>query len=131
MARPSSLSSPSEQLVLTALRNQKLPMTAYSLLETLKQSGIKSPPIIYRALNALVESGAVHKIKALSAFIACNCTPDHSHSLSVLTVCHNCDGVEELHDHGIIHHLEHLRKQGVRLLDHAVVELPITCSLCL
>ncbi|MDX1974193.1 MAG: transcriptional repressor [Rickettsiales bacterium] len=130
MARPSSLSAPSQELVLTALRKHKTPMTAYSLLEKLKKMGIKSPPIIYRALEGLMQTGAVHKIKALNAFIACNCAASHQHALSVLTVCHSCESVEELHDHLVIDHLEKLRKHGVPIQDHAVIELPITCVSC-
>jgi Fur family zinc uptake transcriptional regulator len=130
MARPSTLSSPAEILVLNALRKAKEPMTAYLLLEKLKTSGIKSPPIIYRALATLMKNGMVHKIKELGAFIACDCSPNHHHALSVLTVCSDCKDVQELHDHALIHHFEKLQKQGIRLQEHAVIELPITCNSC-
>ena len=130
MARPSSLSAPAGELVLKVLRKAKEPMTAYTLLEKLKKSGIKSAPIIYRALDVLMKKGAVHKIKELGAFVACDCTQDHHHALSVLTICGDCDRVEELHNHSIIHQLEGLRKKGVRLAEHAVIELPIICQAC-
>ena len=131
MARPSTLSAPAGELVLKVLRKAKEPMTAYALLEKLEKSGIKSAPIIYRALDALMKEGAVHKIKELGAFVACDCTQDHQHSLSVLTVCGDCKEVAELHDHEVIHQLENLRKQGVHLRAHAVIELPITCNACI
>ncbi len=130
MARPSTLSAPSQDLVLSVLRRSKTPLTAYGLLARLKKSGIKSPPIVYRALEALARRGAVHKIKAQGAFIACNCAPDHKHALSVLAVCGGCDEVKELHDHGVINHLERLRSRGIRLSEHAVIELPVTCKSC-
>lgn len=130
MARPSSLSAPSKDLVLSALRKHKEPMTAYGLLEVLGKAGIKSPPIIYRALESLMKSGAVHKITALNAFVACNCTADHAHDLSVLTVCHDCRQVEELHDHEVIHHITKLRKMKVNIPHHATIELPVTCAAC-
>lgn len=130
MARPSTLSAPADQLVLKALHKAREPMTAYALLEKLKKSGINSAPIIYRALETLMKSGMVHKIKELGAFVACDCSQDHQHNLSVLTICRECKAVEELHDRGVIHHLESLRKQGIRLADHAVIELPITCNAC-
>lgn len=131
MARPSSLPAPAETLVLNVLRKAKEPLSAYTLLEKLKNSGINSAPIIYRALDALMNQGAVHKIKELGAFVACDCTKGHKHALSVLTVCGSCKEVNELHDHTVIHQLENLRKQGVRLLDRAVIELPITCHACM
>ena len=93
MARPSTLAKPSPDLVLGALRKQRAPMTAYALLEALKPHGIKSPPIIYRALETLIAEEKVHKIQALNAFVACDCTTDHDHALSVLMVCSDCHQV--------------------------------------
>ena len=130
MARPSTLSAPASELVLKVLRKSKEPMTAYALLEKLKKHGINSAPIVYRALDALMKNGSAHKIKELGAFVACDCSQDHHHALSVLTVCGDCKEVEELHDHAVIHQLENLRKSGVRLQPHAVIELPITCNAC-
>jgi Fur family transcriptional regulator, zinc uptake regulator len=130
MARPSSLPIHPRDLVLKALKKSRKPMTAYELLERLKPHGIKGPPIVYRALDALMKAGTVHRINELGAFVACDCAKDHHHALSVLTVCSDCRKVAELHDHAIIHQLENLRKHGVPLQDHAVIELPITCSAC-
>ena len=130
MARPSTLSPPAAERVLKVLRKSKTPMTAYMLLDKLKKSGIQSAPIIYRALESLMKEGAVHKIKELGAYVACDCSQDHTHALSVLTVCHDCHNVAELHDHTVIHQLESLRGHGVRLTEHAVIELPITCEAC-
>lgn len=130
MARQSSLSAPAAELVMKVLSKAKEPMTAYALLDALKKKGIKSAPIIYRALESLMKKGAVHKIKELGAYVACDCSADHAHALSVLTVCGDCKEVEELHDHKVIHQLEDLRRSGIRLMQHAVIELPITCERC-
>jgi Fur family zinc uptake transcriptional regulator len=130
MARPSSLSAPASELVLRVLRKASGPLTAYELLEKLRKAGINSAPIIYRALEVLMKSGAAHKIKELGAFVACDCTHNHQHALSVLTVCGGCHEVEELHNHSVIHQLEKLRGAGIRLQEHAVIELPITCNAC-
>lgn len=130
MGRPSGLSVHPTELVLKALKKSRKPMSAYELLEKLKPEGVSGPPIIYRALEGLMQKGSVHKIKELGSFVACNCAKDHHHALSVLTVCGNCHTVAELHDHAVIHQLEALRKHGVPLRDQAVIELPITCADC-
>lgn len=130
MARPSKLSVHPKELTLKALKKQRKPMSAYDLLGKLKPHGVKGATIVYRALDSLMKEGAVHKIHALNTFIACNCQADHDHSLSVLTICQDCESVEELHDHSVIHQLEGLRKKGVPLVKHAVVELPINCRAC-
>ena len=130
MPRPSSLAMHPREMILAVLRKNKAPQTAYGLLEKLKPKGIKSAPIIYRALAELEKLGSVHKIQAIGAYVACDCLADHHHALSVLTVCGACHAVNELHDHAVIQQIESLRKQGVRLQPHAVIELPITCNAC-
>lgn len=130
MSRPSSLAVHPREMILKLLRKSSAPQTAYGLLEKLKAKGVKSAPIIYRALAQLEQKGSVHKIKELGAYVACDCSADHHHGLSVLTVCGDCHDVKELHDHAVIHQLEALRKQGVPLKPHAVIELPIICDAC-
>lgn len=130
MPRPSSLKTPAPELVLNALRKSSEPLTAYAILQKLGKHGVNSPPIVYRALEALIERGEVHKVKDMAAFVACDCPRNHNHKLSVLTVCTHCKQVKELHDHGIMQQLESLGNKGVRLAPNAVIELPVTCDNC-
>ena len=130
MARPSSLPKPAEELILSALRKSRRPLSAYSLLEKVKKFGVRSSPIVYRALETLVKQGEAHKINELNAYVACACDAGHSHEVSVLTVCQGCKCVNELHDHAIIHHLIKLRDLDVNLSQAAVLELPVTCKDC-
>lgn len=130
MARPSTLPKPADALVLNCLQKSKQPMSAYDILGKVEKFGIKSSPIVYRALETLIKNGTAHKINELNAFVACACTADHHHDVSVLTICRDCKQVEELHDHAIIHHLTNLRKLKVNLPQDAVLELPVTCENC-
>ncbi len=130
MARTSKLATHPRDLVLSCLQTTGQPMSAYALLEKLKPHGVQSAPIVYRALSELEEKGAVHKIHAIGAYIACNNEADHKHPFSVLTICWDCKTVNELHDHAIMHHLQQLRALNVPLIDHAVIELPVACPSC-
>jgi Fur family zinc uptake transcriptional regulator len=130
MARPSTLPEPAEKLVLRTLRRSKTPLGAYAILERVNKYGIKNSPVVYRALDTLIKSGEVHKINELGAFVACNCHADHTHDISVLTVCQGCKRVDELHDHTVIDHLIKLRSMHVKLTPAAVMELPVTCDDC-
>jgi len=130
MPRPSKLSTSPQELILNTLIENEQPLSAYAILEKVVKFGIKSPPIVYRALDALMTKGKVHKINELNSFIACNCDDDHQHLLSVLTICQSCAKVGELHDHGVINHLAKLRDFDIGLTNQAVIELPITCSNC-
>ena len=130
MPNPSKSSTSSPELVLKVLRNNAQPLSAYAILEKVQKFGIKSPPIVYRALDVLMESGKVHKINELNSFVACDCDDDHQHSLSVLTICQKCNEVNELHDHAVIDHLAKLKALNINLALQAVIELPIMCNKC-
>ena len=131
MSRLSKLSASSPELVLRVLQSNVKPLSAYEILEKVKEFGIKSPPIVYRALDTLMKIGRVHKINELDTFIACDCEEDHQHLLSILTICQSCNEVSELHDHIVIDHLEKLRTLNIYLANKAVIELPIMCQNCI
>ena len=131
MSRPSKLPVSSPELVLKVLQANSKPLSAYEILEKVKDFGIKSPPIIYRALDALMEIGKVHKINELNNFIACDCEEDHQHLLSILTICQNCNEVREIHDPATIDYLLKLRSLNIHLANKAVIELPVMCQNCI
>ena len=131
MSRPSKLSASSPELVLRVLQSNVKPLSAYEILEKVKEFGIKSPPIVYRALDTLMKIGKVHKINELNTFIACDCEEDHQHLLSILTICQSCNEVSELHDHIVIDHLAKLKTLNIYLANKAVIELPIMCQNCI
>jgi Fur family transcriptional regulator, zinc uptake regulator len=69
---------------------------AYDVLERLREEGLGSqPPVVYRALDFLVDNGFVHKIHRLNAFVAC-AHPGEGHSPAFL-ICRDCRQVEEAH----------------------------------
>ena len=131
MSRPSKLSASSPELVLRVLQSNVKPLSAYKILEKVKEFGIKSPPIVYRALDTLMKIGKVHKINELNTFIACDCEEDHQHLLSILTICQSCNEVSELRDHIVIDHLAKLKTLNIYLANKAVIELPIMCQNCI
>ena len=51
-----------QKIVLNLLQNSGEALKAYSILDSLKKEGLKSPLQIYRALDKLVELGKIHKI---------------------------------------------------------------------
>lgn len=70
-------------------------MGAYEVLDRLAQDGFgKQPPVVYRALEFLVQHGLVHRLQRLNAFAAC-VHPGADHSPAFL-ICRVCDTVAEL-----------------------------------
>lgn len=117
-------------LVLGVLANAARPMGAYELLKALGDSGVKSPPQVYRALEQLIEQGSVHKIESISAYALCSdghCRVERS---AIFAICSRCGQATELHEATLDHLLADLAgTQGFRLKS-ATVELSGLCRIC-
>ncbi|HMQ92549.1 MAG TPA: transcriptional repressor [Amaricoccus sp.] len=86
--------TPARACVLEALLEAHRAMTAYELLDRLREAGLGSqPPVAYRALDFLVRNGFVHRIERLSAFVAC--THGGAEHVAVFLICRSCRGVAE------------------------------------
>ena len=92
-------------LRLTALREHVLrliagagrPLKAYELLELMREEhGPAAPPTVYRALDFLLESGFIHKLQSINAFVGCH-HPRVAHSVPFL-ICDRCHASVELED---------------------------------
>ena len=63
-----------QTLVMGALSQAKGPLSAYTILDELRDDGFRAPLQVYRALEKLVELGLVHRLESLNAFVACQHT---------------------------------------------------------
>lgn len=83
-----------EAMVYEAMKLTDRPQKAYDLLDVLKESGVRAPMTIYRALEGLEAKGLVHKLDALNAFVRCN--HEEPHAIQTFLVCDDCNSVEEI-----------------------------------
>src|SRR3546814_18095535 len=60
-----------QSLVLEVLRTEGRAMTAYQILDVLRDHGLRAPVQVYRALESLLEREGAHRIASLNAFVAC------------------------------------------------------------
>src|SRR3546814_12109589 len=60
-----------QSLVLEVLRTEGRAMTAYQILDVLRDHGLRAPVQVYRALESLLEREEAHRIESLTAFVAC------------------------------------------------------------
>ena len=86
--------SRNQEKILTCLRQAMEPMSAYAILDMVRNAGISHPPTVYRALNDLMQKGMVHRLQSRSAFVAC----DHGACDGKLAfaICRRCDKVVEI-----------------------------------
>lgn len=114
--------------VLRLLLESDGPAKAYDLLANLDGEGAAKPPTIYRALDFLQETGLVHKIESLNAYVACGHT-SHSHS-AVFLICEECQSAEELHAVETSKALEKETEAAGFHLTRAVIEVRGRCRRC-
>ncbi|MCC2690339.1 MAG: zur, partial [Rhizobiaceae bacterium] len=58
-----------QQLVLARLEAASGPVSAYGLLDQLRDDGFRAPLQVYRALEGLIKGGLVHRLESLNAFV--------------------------------------------------------------
>ena len=86
--------TPVRKRTLEILLEQHRAMGAYELLDRLGAEGFgRQPPVVYRALEFLVENGMAHRVQRLNAFAAC-IHPGHAHQPAFL-ICESCNAVSE------------------------------------
>ncbi len=127
----------SRGLRLTSLRRRVLelvwrhhnPVRAYDLLDRLREErGSAAPPTAYRALEFLLETGLVHRIESLNAYVGC-ADPGEAHSAQFL-ICRDCNAVGELDDPEIAGLV--IRRAGDRgfAADRQTIEVMGLCPSC-
>ncbi|MEM6382604.1 MAG: Fur family transcriptional regulator [Pseudomonadota bacterium] len=127
--------SRNNQLVLDALSRSKGPMSAYQLLDALRDKGLRAPPQVYRALKWLSGHGLVHKLQSANAYVACShvacCGGAHQHAAStVFFLCENCGAVEEKSDSAFNQALSAIAKDIGFAPQTTAVEVSGICALC-
>ena len=117
-----------QKIVLDLLQSSGEPLKAYSILDSLKKEGLKSPLQIYRALDKLVELGKIHKIESKNSFIVCsnsNCA-----SNTIFTICERCDKVKELKNNNLTAGMSELIKKNGQSITRYNLEFFVLCKSC-
>src|SRR3546814_19608087 len=82
-----------QSLVLEVLRTEGRAMTAYQILDVLRDHGLRAPVQVYRALESLLEREEAHRIESLNAFVACR--HRHHGDLGGFAICDDCRTIWE------------------------------------
>lgn len=120
--------------VLHALLLSSKALSAYDLIEQLRQEYGESPPptSIYRILDFLVQENLVHKLNLANKYIACShISCDHKHEVPQFLICDECGTVKEV---GIkktmINSLKNSVEKAGYFLKSPQLELPCLCQDC-
>lgn len=115
--------------VLGVLRGHDKPMTAYAILDQMKQGEPDlAAPTVYRALAALTHQGRAHKLESIKAFVPCRC--DHDAAVPVLAICEDCGTVEEHDGTRLLAELSAISAQSSFTASRHIVEIHGQCQGC-
>lgn len=120
-----------QTLVLNALGAAEGPLSAYAILDLLRDEGFRAPPQVYRALERLVSLGLAHRLESLNAFVACQHPSCSGHKALAFTICEECGDVAELSDPEISETLGSVALRRDFSVRQTVIELRGRCSTCL
>ena len=131
-AHPQDISdlTKNQSLVYGALSKTDGPLSAYTILDNLREHGFRAPLQVYRALDKLVEFGMVHRLESLNAFVACRQPECDTHETVAFTICETCGQVDEVADGTLTEQLKRLAREAGFALKKSTVELRGLCRAC-
>ena len=88
-----------QALVMATLNASDEPLSAYTILDRLRDDGFRAPLQVYRALDRLLDTGLVHRLDSLKAFVPCAHPHDHAENATIaFGICERCARVWEFSD---------------------------------
>ena len=120
--------SKNQLLVMDSLKQARQPLGAYSLLDKLREKGLKAPLQVYRTLDQLEKMGLVHRIETLNAWTLC-CVEKHE-CTPIFAICDDCGAVTEHLDKTLFDNIVALPVSGGFVPDRTVVEIHGKCENC-
>jgi Fur family zinc uptake transcriptional regulator len=122
-----------QSLVLDALHHADGPLSAYTILDKLRDHGFRAPLQVYRALDKLLEFGLIHRLESMNSFVAC-AHPDHhhhhDHGVTAFAICEDCGQVTEMHDEAMEERLSVLAVKQHFKTEKTTIEIRGHCQNC-
>ncbi|MFT3802800.1 MAG: Fur family transcriptional regulator [Burkholderiaceae bacterium] len=119
-----------QQRVLAALQQAGSPLSAYALLDRLREQGFSAPMQVYRALERLAEQGLVHRLESLNAYMPSTHSSDCRRDLKAFAICDDCGQVDEFTDSDLGRCLGRWVKNNAFSLRRSTIELHGKCAAC-
>jgi Fur family zinc uptake transcriptional regulator len=117
-----------DRMIVKALREAGRPVSAYELIDQLRETAILAPQTVYRALDRLIAMGAAHRLESLNAFVACSHTRHEGRA--VFAICENCGTVNEFDQPEAVAALAAWAKRSEFSVREMTLELRGRCKSC-
>ncbi len=103
---------------------------AYDILERLGEQGERLAPIsVYRAIDALLSAGVIHRLESRNAFFACHAAHSDETELLVLA-CERCSRVAEVAGGPVFDAIAKAARDARFALSRTVAEVSGLCADC-
>lgn len=129
--RPLNLTR-NQDLVLQTLNHADAPLSAYDILDRLREEGLRAPLQVYRALEKLIEQGLAHRLESLNAFVCCAGAQAHGRKrgTTAFAICADCGRVDEFADEVVDLRLKHWAEAHGFTPERTTIELRGLCAAC-
>jgi Fur family zinc uptake transcriptional regulator len=121
--------APNHRRVFDALVAAGRPVTAYEIIDAVREDGITAPPTVYRALGRLIEEGLAHRLESRNAYVAC-AHGHHGHPAAAFVICETCGETVELSDPDVEARLKARATTVGFEVDSITLELRGRCAAC-
>lgn len=119
-----------DKMIVEALRGVGRPVSAYELIEELRDKASLAPQTVYRSLDRLIADGQAHRLESLNAFVACR-HPSHEHEgAAVFAICDDCGTVREFDEPGAVDRLASWARKAKFAVEQMTLELRGRCRAC-
>ena len=129
MTKSAELSN-KQQLFMDLREKKPNPMSAYVILDQLRDSVFWAPLQIYRALEKLIGMGRVHRLESSNDFIACSHISCEKSGATAFVICDRCENVQEVCDDSVSLFLAGLTEKTKFKASKTSIELHGICDAC-
>ncbi len=119
-----------QNLVFDTLTQAQIPLSAYTILDRLRDDGFRAPLQVYRALEKLRDYGLVHRLESVNAFVACSHSNCHDAGVISFAICRACDHVEEFADDVVTNRLTSWSETRKFKPEQTTIEISGLCARC-
>ncbi len=119
-----------QTLVFGALSDADGPLSAYAILDRLRDHGFRAPLQVYRALDKLMALGLIHRLESLNSFVACRHPKCEGRESVVFEICEICGKVSELADDPLEKQIKKLAHKDGFTVTACTIELRGNCRAC-
>lgn len=117
-----------DKMIVEALRGVGRPVSAYELIEELRDKASLAPQTVYRSLDRLIADGQAHRLESINAFVACR-HPSHE-GAAVFAICDDCGTVTEFDEPAAVEQLAAWARKSKFAVDRMTLELRGRCRMC-